>query len=41
MRGTLPIEGRVRYRYDDFATLFVPMAEDALALPPAQPLVSI
>ena len=33
MRETLPIEGRIRYRYDDFARLFMPMAENALALP--------
>jgi hypothetical protein len=32
-RGTLPIEGEMRYRYADFALLFVPMAEDAIALP--------
>jgi hypothetical protein len=33
MRGALPIEGPMRYKYDDFAKLFVPMAEDAIALP--------
>lgn len=24
--------GETRYRYDDFATMFLPMAEDAIAL---------
>lgn len=35
MRATLPIEGEVRYRYADFARIFVPMAE-AIALPGGQ-----
>lgn len=30
------IGGETRYRYDDFATLFQPMAEDAIALPGAR-----
>ena len=32
-RSTLPIHGTLVYRYEDFANLFQPMAEDALALP--------
>lgn len=32
-RVTLPIEGTMRYRYADFSALFVPMADDAIALP--------
>jgi hypothetical protein len=33
MRQTLPIEGRMSYRYDDFAKLFVRINTDAIALP--------
>lgn len=33
MRRSLPIDGELRYRYPDFAKLFEPMAEDAIALP--------
>jgi hypothetical protein len=33
MRQTLPIEGRMRYRYPDFAKLFLPLNADAIALP--------
>lgn len=29
---SLGLNGEVRYRYDDFAMLFQPMAEDAIAL---------
>jgi hypothetical protein len=33
-RETLPLEGTLPYKYDDFGKLFVPMApEDAMALP--------
>lgn len=32
MRQALPIEGRMKYDYAAFATMFVPMAEDAIAL---------
>ena len=32
MRATLPIEGRMAYRYDDFAKLFVRMS-DGIPLP--------
>ena len=33
MRKTLPIEGRLRYTYYDFAKLFVRLNPDAIALP--------
>lgn len=33
MRATLPIEGRMRYSYGDFAKLFLPLNPDAIALP--------
>jgi hypothetical protein len=33
MKNTLPIEGRMIYRYDDFAKLFVQMNTDAIPLP--------
>jgi hypothetical protein len=33
MSNTIPIEGELRYTYADFAKLFVPMADDAIALP--------
>ena len=36
MRTNLPLHGILVYRYDDFAQMFQPMAEDALALPPAK-----
>ncbi len=32
MRGTLPIHGRHKYDYRDFADAFEPLAEDAIAL---------
>lgn len=35
MRTTLPIHGEMRFRYDDFAKLFVQLNADAIALPPA------
>ena len=33
MRATLPMHGRFKYAYDDFAKLFVPLNPDAIALP--------
>jgi len=33
MRATLPIEGAMRFRYQDFAQLFLPLNADAIALP--------
>jgi hypothetical protein len=33
MRTTLPIEGRLSFRYHDFAQLFVRVNPDAIALP--------
>lgn len=36
MRETLPIEGRMPYRYDDFVKLFVRLNVDAIALAGAQ-----
>lgn len=33
MRATLPIEGTMRFRYADFAELFLPLNVDAIALP--------
>lgn len=33
MRATLPIEGRMRFRYQDFVQLFLPLNADAIALP--------
>jgi hypothetical protein len=35
MKQQLPLEGVIRYKYADFAQIFQPMAQDALALPPA------
>lgn len=32
MRTTLPLHGMVRYTYREFAKMFVPMVEDAIAL---------
>ncbi len=32
MRATLPIEGRMRYGYPDFAKLFIRLNPDAIAL---------
>ena len=33
MRATLPIEGAMRFRYQDFASLFLPLNADAIPLP--------
>ena len=33
MRATLPIEGRLRFRYADFASLFLKLNTDAVPLP--------
>lgn len=33
MRTTLPIYGEMRFRYADFAELFLPLNVDAIALP--------
>lgn len=33
MRTTLPIHGEMRFRYSDFAKLFVQLNVDAIALP--------
>jgi hypothetical protein len=33
MRATLPIEGEMRFRYADFAELFLPLNDDPIALP--------
>lgn len=33
MRATLPIEGRMAFRYEDFDKLFQPMNTQAIALP--------
>lgn len=35
-KATLPIEGRMTYLYHEFADMFVPMAQDAIALPSGQ-----
>jgi hypothetical protein len=36
MRQTIPIEGEMRFRYQDFASLFLPLNADAIAIGPAQ-----
>lgn len=36
MRKTLPIHGRMKYEYRDFARWFLPINRDAIALPAAR-----